>query len=178
MDPSIPDTLSRTRRSIDLRALDERDEAGLHDHLQQVRVNPSLPRPPAGQHLQAPSDIAGRWEELHVRPLAPGLPRRPFRRLAARVPPCSRPMQREAWAAPRFPRPPHAGGPAAPGNVARSLHVPPGPSSDGLVSGREREAEGAGETERAAVRPTSGSALPRPYSTTSAPAISTPPRPP
>jgi len=38
MDPSRPDTLSRRRRSIDLRALGERDEAGLHDHLQKVRV--------------------------------------------------------------------------------------------------------------------------------------------
>jgi len=38
MDPSRPDTLSRRRRSIDLRALDERAEKDLHDHLQKVRV--------------------------------------------------------------------------------------------------------------------------------------------
>ena len=98
MDPSRPDTLSRTRRSIDLRALDERAEKDLHDHLQKVRVrflakDPNVTRGEGpgerkyGKHARS----APRSEPLIIqprkgRPADPRFPLLPFSRRHLQAP--------------------------------------------------------------------------------------------
>jgi len=78
----------------------------------------SRPPPPVGQGAATATAPAGperhcremRWA-ARVGPSLLASRGDPDRGLTAWVPPCSRPMQRKAWAAPRFPRPPPAEGP-------------------------------------------------------------------